>query len=153
MKESTNEKKMKENFLPGKITKEGFLGSDDRHIHDIISHDKMTLDQYNISADQIARELQNFIEEGKKGLENKIIYKNYEIQIVWSRGMLPSPFGDRPLQFKITAYVTDLETKESLKFTQLSVFMIQTQGFFGGIGSSSRIDPDKVIHFLRLKEQ
>ena len=67
MKETPEELELKRNnFLPGKITREGFLGTDTRHLHDIIAADKKYLFAAGVTCEQIAARLQYFIDEGKK---------------------------------------------------------------------------------------
>ena len=70
MKQTPQEKHLYENFKPGKITKEGFLGEDARHIHDIIEADEHTLARLGVSLNQIADRLQYFIEEGEERTGN-----------------------------------------------------------------------------------
>ena len=66
MKQTPQEKKLYENFKPGKITKEGFLGDDTRHVHDIIEEDAHTLAHLEVTTEQIADRLQYFIDAHKK---------------------------------------------------------------------------------------
>ena len=68
MKQTPLEKKVIDNFKPGKITKDGFLGDDKRHVHDIIKEDLLTLSKLGVELEEIADRLQYFIEEGKNGL-------------------------------------------------------------------------------------
>ena len=45
MKQTPQEKQLYENFKPGKITLDGFLGDDTRHIHDIIEDTALSDDE------------------------------------------------------------------------------------------------------------
>ncbi len=96
MKQTPEELKLKENFLPGKISREGFLGHDDRHIHEIVAEDAKVLEGRHVTTEMIALKLAELIEKGKDGLENPVQFGPYTIQIQWDRGMLPCPFGDKP---------------------------------------------------------
>ena len=151
MKETPDEKLIKENFAPGKISKDGFLGTDDRHIHDIIAQDGQTLLSLDISREEIAKNLQILIDEGKKGLESPIDYGNFMIQVQWNRGALPCPFGDRIFVPKINATAHHKQLNYTIKFSQLSVHLIEKHGFFGGKGSPFRLEPVDLIEFLDLK--
>lgn len=64
MRQTPLEKKLLDNFKPGKITKDGFLGHDTRHVHDIIKEDLLTLSRLGGEAEAIADRLQYFIDEG-----------------------------------------------------------------------------------------
>ncbi|MBN2093323.1 hypothetical protein JW964_27105 [candidate division KSB1 bacterium] len=151
MKETPDEKLIKENFAPGKISRDGFLGSDDRNIHDIIAQDNQTLLSLDISHEEIAKNLQMLIDEGKKGLESPIDYGNFIIQVQWSRGALPCPFGDKIFVPKIMATVHHKQLNHTIKFSQLSVHLIGKHGFFGGKGSHFRLEPVDLVGFLDLK--
>lgn len=151
MKQTPQEKKLYENFKPGKITKEGFLGDDIRHIHNIIEEDTHTVTRLGVSTQQIADRLQYFIEEGKKGLESVVDLGDYTTYVRWSRGMLPSPFSDpKRLYHKIVATVVNKKLQKELKYTQLNVHMIRDHGFFEGRGSVFRLEPEEVVEVLEI---
>jgi hypothetical protein len=154
MKQTPQEKKIYENFKPGKITKEGFLGDDTRHLHDIIEDDLHTLNRLGVSKEQIAERLQYFIEEGKKGLETSVDLGDFTTQVIWRRGMLPSPFGDpKRLYHKIVATVFNKKLKKEMKYSQLNVHMIKDHGFFEGKGSVFRLEPEEVVEVLEIKPE
>ena len=154
MKQTPQEKKIYENFKPGKITKEGFLGHDIRHIHAIIEEDMHTLARLGVSKEQIADRLQYFIEEGKKGLETVVDLGDFTTQVIWRRGMLPSPFGDpKRLHHKIVATVFNKKLNKELRYTQLNVHMIRDHGFFEGKGSVFRLEPEETVEILEIQPE
>ena len=154
MKQTPQEKKIYDNFKPGKITKEGFLGDDTRHIHDIIEEDLHTLARLGVTQEQIADHLQYFIEEGKKGLETPVALGDFTTQVIWRRGMLPSPFGDpKRLYHKIVATVFNKHLNKELRYTQLNVHMIRDHGFFEGKGSVFRLEPEEIVEVLEIKTE
>ena len=154
MKETPQEKLIYDNFTPGKITKEGFLGDDTRHIHDIIAADMHTLDQLGVTQEQIADRLQYFIEEGKKGLESVVDLGDFTTQVIWSRGMLPSPFADpKKLYHKIIATVVNKQLQKTIRYTQLNVHLIRDHGFFEGKTSVFRLEPAEVVQVLDIKPE
>jgi len=154
MKQTPQEKHLYENFTPGKITKEGFLGNDSRHIHDIVEADGHTLAKLGVSCEQIADRLQYFIEEGKKGLEAPVELEGFTTTVIWRRGMLPSPFGDpRRLYHKIVATVRNKTLNKELTYTQLNVHMIRDHGFFEGKGSVYRLEPEELMEFLEISPE
>lgn len=154
MKQTPQEKQLYENFMPGKITREGFLGHDTRHIHDIIEEDAHTLARLGVSREQIADRLQYFIEEGKKGLETVVDLGDYTTHVRWSRGMLPSPFGGpKRLYHKIVATVANKTFQKEIRYSQLNVHMIRDHGFFEGKGSVFRLEPEEVVDVLQIPRQ
>lgn len=151
MKQPPIEQKLLDNFKPGTITKDGFLGDDDRHVHDIIKEDLLTLSRLGVEAEAIAERLQYFIEEGKKGLETKVDLGDFAVQISWDRGLLPCPFGEPRRQHKIIATLVNKKLNKEIKYSQLNVHMIKEHGFFEGKGSTFRLEPEELVEVLELK--
>ena len=146
MKQSYEEKKHYSDFLPGKITRDGFIGKDTRHIHDIVESDRLILDKLNISNEIIADRLQYFIDAGKEGLESHVDLGNFIVKIEWDRGMLPCPFGEKGLHHKLIAHVIQKAAGRMICYSQLNVHMIRKHGFFEGLGSAYRLDPEMLVH-------
>jgi len=152
MKQTPIEKKLLDNFKPGKITKDGFLGDDTRHVHDIIKADLLTLSRLGVEVETIAERLQYFIDEGKKGLETKVDLGDFTVQISWDRGLLPCPFGEPRRQHKIIATLYNKKLNKGIKYSQLNVHMIKEHGFFEGKGSTFRLEPEELVELLELKK-
>ena len=151
MKETPPEHKIYENFKPGKISKDGFLGEDTRHIHDIILADQRQLDRLGISPSAIAERLQFFINEGKKGLEGAVDLGNFSVHVLWARGALPCPFGERGVYSKIVATVENKKLQQTIRYSQLTVHLIREHTFFEGEGSTFRLNPVEIVPFLELE--
>ncbi len=151
MKQTPLEKKVLDNFKPGKISKDGFLGYDTRHIHDIIKEDLLTLSRMGVEVEIIADRLQHFIEEGKKGLETKVDLGDFTVQIAWDRGLLPCPFGEPRLHHKIIATLYNKKLDKEIKYSQLNVHMIREHGFFEGKASRFRLEPEDLFEVLEIK--
>ncbi len=151
MKQTPLEKKVIDNFKPGKITKDGFLGDDKRHVHDIIQEDLLTLSKLGVELEEIADRLQYFIEEGKKGLETKVDLGEFTVQITWDRGLLPCPFGEPKLHHKIIATVYNKKLNKKFEYSQLNVHLIKEHGFFLGKGSKFRLEPGELVDLLEIK--
>jgi len=137
------------NFKPGNLTRDGFLGRDARPIFEIVRQDADGLARCGVTPEEVADFLQSLIEEGKKGLEGPVIHGSRVIQIHWARGMLPCPYGEPRLHSKISAVVTDPSTGLTLRFSQLGVHLIREHGFFGGTGSPYRLEPEEIVALMR----
>ncbi|MBN1349631.1 hypothetical protein JXJ21_09495 [candidate division KSB1 bacterium] len=148
MKQTIQEKLIEKNFKPGIITKDGFLGNDERHIHDIIRADDMTLSRLGLTRAQIADRLQFFIELGKKAVDNEVVSGDFSVHLQWSRGMLPCPFGEPPLHYKMIVTVTNNKQNQMIRYSQLNVHMIREHGFFLGMGSTFRLEPEAIARML-----
>ncbi len=148
MKETPLEKSLYRNFLPGILTKDGFIGEDKRHIHDIIEEDIRELERLGISEVELAKKLQELIDFGKKNLEEDVRYEHFIINVRWSRGMLPCPFGEPPLHYKIYAKITNTKLDKTIVVTQLGIHLMEKHVFFYGKGSKYRLEPVFLYDFL-----
>ncbi|MFZ5515038.1 MAG: hypothetical protein ACOY90_00260 [Candidatus Zhuqueibacterota bacterium] len=151
MKPTPHENKIITNFLPGKISMDGFLGTDTRHVHDIIADDNLILERLGVTHEQIADRLQFFINEGKKAIEGEASVNHYRVKTIWSRGMLACPFGEPRLHHKIVTTVINTKLGQEIVYSQLNVHMIRDHGFFEGKGAKFRVEPERVVRVLELK--
>jgi hypothetical protein len=151
MKQTPLEEKLLDNFKPGKITKDGFLGDDKRHVHDIIKEDLLSLSRLGIEVEAVADRLQYFIDEGKKGLETKVDLGDFTVQISWDRGLLPCPFEEPGLHHKIITTVFNKKLNKKIEYSQLNVHLIKEHGFFLGKGNKFRLEPEDLVNVLNLK--
>jgi hypothetical protein len=150
MKETPLEKRVRVNFEPGKISKNGFLGEDPRHVSDIVQADEITLKSMGITREPIAARLQYLINEGKKGLEAPVEIENFMVTVQWTRGLIACPFGEPGLHPKIIATVHNKSLNQSIQYSQLNVHLIREHGFFEGEGSQFRMEPAALVQFLNL---
>jgi hypothetical protein len=137
------------NFLPGALSRDGFLGDDKRTIPEIIGEDGKDLARLGTNPEAVANFLQSLIDEGKRGLEGSVGYGGLTIRLDWARGLLSCPFGDPRLLPKITATVTDGSSGRMFRFSQLTVHLIREHGFFGGRGCPFRVEPMQVVELIR----
>lgn len=150
MKQSPEEKRIRHQFEAGVLTKEGFLGDDIRHVHDIVHQDAAKLAELGVNISDMVDKLRFLINQGKRGLETPVDVGSYEVQTYWYRGMLPCPFGHKGLYPKLKTIVTDKETGKKITYTMMSVHLIEKHGFFGGSGSLYRLDPGHLAAFLQI---
>jgi hypothetical protein len=138
-----------DNFAPGEISRDGFLGGDDRSVDAIVREDGRTLDRLGLTPKAVADYLQSLLDEAKKGLEAPVDAGRCIVRLEWARGLVPCPFGEKRLQPKITVLAVRKESGDSIRFSQLSVHLIREHGFFGGADSAFRIDPERAASWMR----
>lgn len=151
MKLTPHEKEIQSLFLPGTISKDGFLGNDPRHVHEIIEADRRELQRLGCSQGAVADCMDYFIEEGKKGLETPIDLGQFTVQVRWQRGLILCPFGEKRRLPKLIATVWNKKREYSIRFSQLNVHMIREHGFFEGRGSAFRLDPSELVSILEIQ--
>lgn len=150
MKLTIEEKKIQKNFEPGYLSRDGFLGDDTRHVHDIIEADIRDLSVMGTDLEWFADRLQYFMDAGKKGLENPVNLGEYTVQVRWERGRIHCPFGHPGIYPLIIVKLENHQSRKKLVFTHLSIHLIRRHGFFGGKGSTYRIDPVEAAELLGL---
>ena len=151
MKLNPQEKALMHLFGPGVISKEGFLGLDTRHVHDIIQTDLRELARLDLDQKDVGERLSYFIDEGKKGLERTVDLGDYAVQVRWQRGLILCPFGERRRLPKLIATVCNKKLDQCIRYSQLNVHMIQEHGFFEGTGSPFRLNPVELVRLLDIQ--
>jgi hypothetical protein len=64
-----------------------------------------------------------------------------------ARGHLPCPFEDGIFR-KVNLRIKNLDNKEELLITELSLHLIEKHHFFQGKGSAFRVEPEKLKKVL-----
>lgn len=149
MKLTPEEIKIMEKMQPGIITIYGFLGSDQRHIHEIIEDDLNTLSLLGYTKEQVADRLDYFTEASKEAWDKDIIIDNkYSLwQENW-RGLVVCPFNHRGTYKKASIKLKNLDNNIEISWTPLHIHMIREHGFFEGKDSHFRIDPSLIIQAI-----
>jgi hypothetical protein len=110
------------------------------------------MERLGLSAGEIADRLQFFLDEGKKGLEAPVVSGAFTVHVEWHKGSLPCPFGETGLHPKIMARLCSNQTGRCIRFSQMNIHLIRRHGFFEGIGSPLRLDPEELAAFLELRK-
>jgi len=149
MKETPQESKIIARMQAGVITLNGFLGSDTRHLHEIIAEDAKVLSALGTSQSEIADRMQYFSDASFESYDTPVfIEDNYEVETDVVRGKLPCPFSHAGLYRKTLTTLHNRANGISVRWTALSIHMIREHGFFEGIGSPFRLDPQKLYKAL-----
>ena len=101
-----------------------------------------------VPKEAIAEKLKALTEKGKTGLETQVQSGNFLISVQWFRGKIPCPFGDPGVHQKIVTTVMHQKLNKTIRFSQLSVHLIEVHGFFAGKGSAYRLEPEELVEFL-----
>ena len=151
MKESPQLRQVEERMRAGRITRDGFLGTDRRPLAQILDEDANTVSRLGLTHEQIADRLQHFMDEGAGGLGTTVVVDDiFEVRVESVRGMLPCPWPGHGLFRKTNVYLKNTETGEEMVYTAMQVHTISAHGFYEGRGSPYRIDPVRAKRILGL---
>ncbi len=149
MKMSPAMRKAQENMQPGVITAEGFLGSEEHSLRDIIVRDEGEMQRLGLEFDETAVLLKHLVEEGRKGLGEPVTVDGKWLVQTWeARGHLACPFEDGIFR-KITAEIENKSKNIKIIVTDLAIHLMETHHFLEGTGSSFRLDPEKMKKVLK----
>lgn len=149
MKEPPRIEKAERRMAPGIITRDGLLGQDSRQLEEIIEEDENQVNRLRLTHSRIARRMEYFTKEGRKGLGTPItVDETYTVKVEEWRGLLPCPWDDGHAARKGYVEVTNEELGETISWTPLNIHMIREHGFYQGKGSTYRIEPEDVKRIL-----
>ena len=153
MKLSPEQRDLNQRLSPSKFSAEGFLGTDDRPVNEIIADDLRTMDRAGLPTEVLVERLRDVYEKARERFGAEIeVRKGVSAVYHEAKGRIPSPFRGEGTFEKGQVTVTDRESAESIHVTMLGIHLIEKHGFFQGIGSPFRIDPEKAIRILGLSE-
>jgi hypothetical protein len=143
--------KAESRMAPGIITRDGLLGQDTRQLAEIIEEDENEVNRLRLTHRRIARRMEYFTKEGRKGLGTPVTVEEiYTVKVEEWRGLLPCPWDDGHAARKGIVEVTNEELGETLTWTPLNIHMIREHGFYQGKGSTYRIEPEDAKRILGL---
>ena len=152
MKQTEQMKEIQEKMKPGVITLDGFLGTDDRNLIDMLVEDEAEVKRLNLTHEQIAARMLELREAGKEGLGDIVaVAPHYEVSVDIARGKLPCPFGHRGLVRKSIIKVRNLGIDREITYTDMNIHMIGEHGFYQGKGSSFRLEIGGLVDILEIR--
>lgn len=154
MKQSPELQKAQESMRPGVITLQGFLGTDDRNLIDILIEDNGAVKRIGHTHEGIASRMEELRDAGKKGLgEFTPVGDHFDVRVESVRGKLPSPFGGPGLHGKINTTVRNNRINKTVVFSDLHIHLIKAHGFYQGRGSRFRLDPSTLVEVLEIEAE
>lgn len=134
----------------GRLSLEGYLGSDIRPVEKIIEDDKAILDDMGITAEDIGKKMRRLTLKGMDELGDPIVLGNFEVEVIEYMGWAGCPFKDNKKSGKRITNITNLRTGKTMSWTDVGIHLIKDHGFFQGKGSHFRIEPREIAEFLEL---
>lgn len=134
-------------MAPGVISSGGFLGSDTRPVEEIVATDTAVVTGADLTHAQIAAELEE-IRRKAMASPGAVVDVDGGLHATYGEAMgrIPCPWADGMFA-KGEIELTD-EAGRTVRFTPLSVHLIETHGFYQGRGSRYRLEPQELIDML-----
>ena len=149
-KQAPEAKALEERLGASRFSGEGFLGTDQRTVDQIIAADVRTIEQLGITKAALLDALRAAFETARAAFGGEVEIRPGLTAVAHeSMGRIPSPFrGDGV--FEKGDVVLTSATGEELVLTALGLALIEKHDFFQGHGSRYRIDPARAAHLLGL---
>ena len=149
MKQSKRDDLIQERMQPGGITREGLMGDDTRKLRDIIEADGAAVARLGLTHAALAARMRELRQAGARGLGEFVkAPDHFEVRVDAVRGRLPCPFGHPGMYLKEFIVVRNMRLGEEVIFSRLSIHLIETHGFYEGLGSPYRLDPAALARIL-----
>jgi hypothetical protein len=152
MKLSPQDQKITERMQPGVLSSEGFFGTDNRVLGEILQADQSAVEAAETSHEQIAEAMGEILDKAMACYGTPVtVGDSLQARYIEAMGRIPCPFGGEGEVFaKGEIELTDTESGQTVHFTPLSVHMIGKHGFYQGKGSRYRLDPGQLAGMLGL---
>lgn len=154
MKQTPQMIKAQRAMRPGHISLPGFMGADARDLSQLLNDDNETVKRLNLTHEAIARRMQALRRAGEAGLGDFIaVPPHFEVRVDSARGRLPCPFGERGLYPKTHITVRNLALGRELTYSELGIHLIGAHGFYEGLGSPYRLEPEALAAILEIQPE
>ena len=146
MKLPPDVKKLEDILRSSTIVAGGFMGNDQRPLPEIIEADLATVEHLGYSLEEIAERMKEITRKARQGQGMAVAINDaLEASVDDNRGRLICPWPGEGSYLKTTTTVTRTDTGVTVRWSDLSIHLIQVHGFFQGHGSHFRLDPDTLI--------
>ena len=149
MKKSPQSQKLEKMLRASKISSCGFLGIDQRSLDEIIEADAAQIERLGYTNDRIASRMRELTGIALSGLGDWVrISENIEVSIDDNRGSIPCPWSHGVRCSKMITSARRIDTKVSVRWSELNIHMIEAHGFYEGKGAAFRLEPALLIKVI-----
>ncbi len=154
MKRTPEEERVLERMAPGVLSRHGFLGQDRRSLGEVLAADQAEVDRLGLTHEEIAAALRQVLEAARRALGRPVeVRDNLSAVYYEALGRIPSPWPGEGVFPKGEVELKETPSGKTVRFTPLSVHLIETHGFYEGRGSRYRLEPSGVARMLGLTEE
>ena len=152
MIENPSDKQLNLDMREDPLSRDSFLGDDQRDIKEIIADDAAVLAEAGIDAAKIADTMRVLTQAGLgcRGEERSV--GAYTVRVKEYMGFIGCPFKDGHQLAKRNTTICN-EDGKTMTWTDANIHLIEAHGFFEGRGAEYRLEPMDLIDFLELKSE
>lgn len=146
MKQNPLESALRERMQPGVLSRDGFLGNDNRDIGEIAEADSAVVKNAGLEVSALADLIDEIHEalEGTMETTRELFGGRLKASLDEGMGGIVCPFADG---FRAHKGVLTVQTpQQNLRLTPLHAHLIRQHGFFQGRGSTFRVEPNDLIN-------
>lgn len=149
MKETVQMTKLDKMLRSSRLVAGGFMGSDDRNSREIIDADLARVEQLGYTVERIAYRMSRLTNAAKPRLGNWVtIDDRIRVKCEDYKGPIVCPWPHAGTIEKRVTTVECIDSGGSIRWTDLNIHMILQHGFFEGVGSIFRVDPEELIGII-----
>ncbi|MBN2621460.1 hypothetical protein JXB22_10270 [candidate division WOR-3 bacterium] len=150
MKKSPQQEKFEKMLDASKFSACGFMGNDKRTVWEIIDADTAMLEKLGTTREKIARRMREITDQGIRGLGDWVKVSDTLMAMVNdARGTIPCPWAHNVRCLKRITIVERTDIDKRVRWSELSIHLINDHGFFQGKGSPYRLEPETLAAILR----
>jgi hypothetical protein len=149
MKETTDKDKLDSILRSSRIVAGGFMGDDGRDVSEIIKTDTAAVAQMGYTLKQIAVRMQEITDQAKAALGGEVtVSGDLRAFVDEAKGKIVCPWPHPESFDKRLTTVSSDDLQDEIVWSDLHIHLIGEHGFFEGIDSSMRIEPELLIRFI-----
>lgn len=149
MKQSPEMEKLEEVLRSSKLVAGGFLGSDRRSVSEIVEADARQMADVSVTCQELAERMREITDIAKRQLGRRVVIsENLQVWTQEAKGALVCPWPHSgSIQKRITT-VRNIETGETVTWSDLNIHLIEEHEFFEGKGSAMRLEPIQLVELI-----
>lgn len=142
MKKSPDIERLEAMLRSSKLSADGFMGSDERSLEEIVNADAAVVKQAGRTVEQIAERMRDITLTAIEGLGTWVeIDSRWRAIVLEAKGVIVCPWPHAGKYYKRLTQVELLDSCETVCWSDLNIHLIGEHGFFEGMGSDWRIEP------------
>ena len=134
-----------------KLIQGNYMRGESRGLSRLIDDDKALVSSLDLDMEIVTNLLDRLYHEACAGMGDPVqVDGKYEVSLREDRGKMACPWSDRYFAPKALVSARNIKNDRTIRFSVLGLHMIKQHGFFQGIGSPFRIEPQDLKSFFEL---